>query len=68
MLCLVNMSDLEALDGRARPRVVVVDADADAGDESALLEIREERCVVKAIVDDEGAVLLFLLLFDADID
>lgn len=54
------MSDLEVLDGRGRPRAVVVDGVE--ADESALLDIRDERCVVKAIVDDEGA------LFDVDVD
>ena len=40
------MSDLEVLDGRVRPRVVVSE-DERSG-------ISEESCVVKAIVEDEG--------------
>ena len=55
MLCLVNTSDLEVLDGRGRPLAV---ADDDGSANSLLLEIREERCVVKAMVEDEGGGLL----------
>ena len=40
------MSVLGILNGRARPRV--------DDDEGSLLDIREDSCVVKAIVDDEG--------------